>query len=125
VISEDWVVRYQNRWLQLERPSRPRVPAKSRVLVRENEAGEVAPSLSRAPSGIPRTEGGLDSASIAETQILHSCTRSSVEKKPISAHENTDHFSGLVKLQPGDISIVDKPGTLLMWYDRYGHSGCR
>jgi transposase len=42
VISEDWVVRYQNRLLQLERPSRPRVPAKSRVLVRENEAGELA-----------------------------------------------------------------------------------
>jgi hypothetical protein len=42
VVSEDWVVRYQNRLLQLERPSRPRVPAKSRVLVRENEAGEVA-----------------------------------------------------------------------------------
>ena len=42
VISEDWVVRYQNRLLQLERPSRPRVPTKSRVLVRENQAGELA-----------------------------------------------------------------------------------
>jgi hypothetical protein len=42
VISEDWVVRYQNRLLQLEWPSRPRVPAKSRVLVRENQAGDVA-----------------------------------------------------------------------------------
>jgi transposase len=42
VVSEDWVVRYKNRLLQLERPSRPRVPAKSRVLVRENEVGEVA-----------------------------------------------------------------------------------
>jgi transposase len=42
VISEDWVVRYQNRWLQLERPSRPRVATKSRVLVRENESGEIA-----------------------------------------------------------------------------------
>src|SRR5580700_492832 len=42
VVSEDWVVRYQNRLLQLERPSRPRVPAKSRVLVRENQAGELA-----------------------------------------------------------------------------------
>ena len=42
VVSEDWVVRYQNRLLPLERPSRPRVPAKSRVLVRENQAGEVA-----------------------------------------------------------------------------------
>jgi hypothetical protein len=42
VVSEDWVVRYQNRLLQLERPSRPRIPAKSRVLGRENQAGEVA-----------------------------------------------------------------------------------
>ena len=42
VVSQDWVVHYHNRLLQLERPSRPRVPAKSRVLVRENEAGEIA-----------------------------------------------------------------------------------
>ena len=42
MVSEDWVVRYQNRLLQLERPSRFRVPAKSCVLVRENQAGEVA-----------------------------------------------------------------------------------
>jgi hypothetical protein len=42
VVSEDWVVRYQNRLLQLERPSRPRIPANSRVRVRENQAGEVA-----------------------------------------------------------------------------------
>ena len=42
VVSEDWVVRYQNRLLQLERPSRPRIPAKSRVLVRENQVGEIA-----------------------------------------------------------------------------------
>jgi len=42
VVSEDWVVRYQNRLLQLERQSRHWAPAKSRVLVRENEAGEVA-----------------------------------------------------------------------------------
>ncbi len=42
VVSEDWVVRYNNRLLQLERQSRHWAPAKSRVLVRENEAGEVA-----------------------------------------------------------------------------------
>lgn len=42
VVSEDWVVRYQNRLLQLERQSRHWAPAKSRVLVRENEAGEIA-----------------------------------------------------------------------------------
>jgi transposase len=42
VVSEDWVVRYHSRLLQLERQSQYWAPAKSRVLVRENEAGEVA-----------------------------------------------------------------------------------
>src|SRR5712692_7200660 len=42
VVSEDWVVRYHNRVLQLERKSQHWAPGKSRVLVRENEAGEVA-----------------------------------------------------------------------------------
>jgi hypothetical protein len=42
VVSEDWVVRYNNRLLQLERQSRHWAPAKSRVRVRENQAGEIA-----------------------------------------------------------------------------------
>jgi hypothetical protein len=42
VVSEDWVVRYKNRLLQLERQSQHWAPAQSRVLVRENEAGEIA-----------------------------------------------------------------------------------
>ncbi len=42
VVSEDWVVHYKNRLLQLERQSQHWAPAKSRVRVRENEAGEVA-----------------------------------------------------------------------------------
>jgi hypothetical protein len=42
VVSEDWVVRYNNRLLQLERQSQHWAPSKSRVRVRENEAGEVA-----------------------------------------------------------------------------------
>jgi len=42
VVSADWVVRYHNRVLQLQRQSRHWAPAKSRVLVRENEAGELA-----------------------------------------------------------------------------------
>src|SRR5712664_2184307 len=41
VVSEDWVVRYKNRLLQLERHSQHWAPAKSRVLVRENEAGKI------------------------------------------------------------------------------------
>lgn len=42
VVSEDWVVRYQNRLLQLARQSRHWAPSRSRVVVRENEAGEIA-----------------------------------------------------------------------------------
>jgi len=42
VVSEDWVVRYKNRLLQLERQSQHWAPSRSRVLVRENEAGEIA-----------------------------------------------------------------------------------
>ena len=41
VVSEDWVVRYKNRLLQLERQSRHWAPSRSRVLVRENEAGKI------------------------------------------------------------------------------------
>ena len=42
VVSGDWVVSYQGKLLQLERQSRHYAPAKSRVRVRENEAGEIA-----------------------------------------------------------------------------------
>jgi transposase len=42
VLGEDWVVRYKNQLLQLERQSQHWAPAKSRVLVRENRAGEIA-----------------------------------------------------------------------------------
>lgn len=41
VVSEDWVVRYKNRLLQLERQSQHWAPSRSRVLVRENEAGTI------------------------------------------------------------------------------------
>jgi hypothetical protein len=42
VVSQDWVIRYKNRLLQLQRQSQHWAPAKSRVVVRENEAGEIA-----------------------------------------------------------------------------------
>jgi hypothetical protein len=41
-ISNDWVVRYQNRWFQLEPPSRHAVPAQDRVLVCEGRYGSLA-----------------------------------------------------------------------------------
>ena len=49
VVSEDWVVRYHNRLLQLERQSRHWAPARSRVWVRENEA------LPLPPHPLPRS----------------------------------------------------------------------
>ncbi|HLO08372.1 MAG TPA: hypothetical protein VK198_17115, partial [Terriglobales bacterium] len=56
-------------------------------------------------------------APIPETKILHPHGRSSVEKESLSTHEDADLFLGMVKLQPGATSIVDKAGTFLLWYD--------
>jgi transposase len=42
VVSDDWVVRYKKRLLQLQPETRHWAPAKSRVVVRENEAGAIA-----------------------------------------------------------------------------------
>ena len=42
VVSADWVVSYKGRLLQLARQSQHYAPARSRVLVRENQAGEIA-----------------------------------------------------------------------------------
>jgi transposase-like protein len=41
VVSQDWVVSYEGRLLQLERQSRHHAPARSRVLVRENRQAEI------------------------------------------------------------------------------------
>ena len=41
VLSLDWVVSYDGKLLQLERQSQHHAPAKSKVLVRENQAGEL------------------------------------------------------------------------------------
>ena len=41
-VSEDWVVRYHNRVLQLERQAQHWAPARSRVVVRESQTGEIA-----------------------------------------------------------------------------------
>jgi hypothetical protein len=57
-------------------------------------------------------------APIPKTEIVHPCGGSSVEKKSLSTNENTDIFIGMVKRQPGDISMVAKMGTFLMWYDK-------
>jgi hypothetical protein len=47
-----------------------------------------------------------------------------VEKESLSKHEDADLFLGMVKLQPGATSIVDKAGTFLLWYDTKSISAC-
>lgn len=42
VVSQDWVISYKGQLLQLERQSRHYAPARSRVVVRENQSGEIA-----------------------------------------------------------------------------------
>jgi transposase len=54
VVSEDWVVRYKNKLLQLQRQSQHWAPAKSRVRVRENEQGAIA--ITYREQSLPFTE---------------------------------------------------------------------
>ena len=121
VVSEDWVVRYKNRLLQLQRQSRagcreePGAGAgkrsrrsgdslsRARVCVfREGRRASTARSQGRgaAPSPAPPSPNP-NPASDADHPW---------RKESISEHEDADLFLGMVKLQPGDISIVDKRG---------------
>jgi len=36
----------------------------------------------------------------------------------LAADENPHFFRSMVKPKPGDISIVQKTGTFLLWYDK-------
>jgi len=54
MVSEDWVVRYKNKLLQLERQSQHWAPAKSQVRVRENEQGAIA--ITYRQQSLPFTE---------------------------------------------------------------------
>ena len=54
VVSEDWVVRYKSRLLQLEPQSQHWAPSRSRALVRENEAGQI--QISYRDLGLPFRE---------------------------------------------------------------------
>jgi transposase len=54
VVSEDWVVRYKNKLLQLQRQSQHWAPAKNRVRVRENEQGAIA--ITYREQSLPFTE---------------------------------------------------------------------
>ena len=133
MVSEDWVVRYKNRLLPPERHRQHWAPAKSRVLVRENEAGEVIIHYRGQRLGFRELKAastalgeGRDCpfprAPIPEPYAISSSptySPSSLATR-LAANENTGYFLGLVKPQPGDISIVENAGTFLLWYDKPG-----
>jgi hypothetical protein len=129
VVSADWVVRYNNRWLQWERQSQHWAPAKSRVLVRENEAGDVAIHYRgqrlrfrelKAASTVLGEGRGVAPAPAPPSPILRRSLPPAPNhpwRKGFSAKARALFIRGSMKPNPGDISIVDKTGTFLLWYD--------
>ncbi len=72
------------------------------------------------PSGTQSLAPAIWCKSIRSTSVP--CPAWSSNSSPpatclLAANENTGFFLGMVKPQPGDISIVDNAGTFLMWYD--------
>jgi hypothetical protein len=121
VLREDGVVRYKNRLLQLERQTQHWAPAQSRVLVRENQAGEIAIHYreQRLPSGFygeAQRKGRCPSPGtpIPKTQTQTCSGQQSSLAPRLAANENTGFFVGMVKPQPG---------TFLLWKSR-GHFYC-
>ena len=105
-MSEDWVVRYKNRLLQLERQSQHWAPSRSRVLVRENEAGQIAihyreqrlPFREVQRASTARSEGRGAAPSPAppspKPSPYFSRQTSSLAAKKISGHDDTNFFFG-------------------------------
>jgi hypothetical protein len=125
-------------WMRHCFAQRARGAPASRVLVRENEAGEVIIHYRGQRLGFRELKAastalgeGRDSAPsrapIPEPYAISSSPTDSPSSLAtrLAANENTGFFLGLVKPQPGDISIVDKPGTLLMCYDKAAFSSVR
>ena len=107
VVSEDWVVRYKNRLLQLERQSQHWAPSRSRVQVRENEAGQNPNhyreqslpfrEVQRASTARSEERGAAPSPAPPSPKPQSSASQSSLAAKTISGHEDTRFFFGMVK----------------------------
>ena len=105
-MSEDWVVRYKNRLLQLERQSQHWAPSRSRVRVRENEAGQIQINyreqslpfreVQRASTARSEERGAAPSPAPPSPKP-ESRQASSLAAKTISGHEDTRFFFGMVK----------------------------
>ena len=106
-MSADWVVRYKNRLSQLERQSQHWAPSRSRVLVRENEAGQIQIHYRCREQSLPFREIQRASparseergcpfprAPIPKTKFRQA---SPLAAKKISGHEDTSFFFDMVK----------------------------
>jgi hypothetical protein len=117
VVSEDWVVRYKNRVLQLERQTQHWAPAKSRVVVRQKESGEIAiyyrqqrspfRELPWASKSMSEGRGAASSpAPHPRNPGATSCSDNSPLTTRLAANENAAFFMGVVNYNQG---------TLLLW----------
>ena len=110
-------MRYKNSLLQLQRQSQHWAPSRSRVLVRENEAGQI--QISYREQSLPFRE--VNRASTARSEERWAAPSPAPSPKPssakllaakkISGHDDANFFFGMVKPQQG---------TFLLWTNR-GH----
>ena len=96
--------------------------------MRENEQGAIAityreqslPFTEIPASTQPRREGALPPSPHPHPRALRVLIQEAQQPitlgEKLAANENSGLFRH-VKTKSRDISIVDKPGTLLMWYD--------
>ena len=99
MVSADWVVRYKNKLLQLERQSRHWAPAKSRVRVRENEQGAIAIHLSRAVSALHRDPRRLRHSRAGEGAL------------PLPPHPHPRALRVLIQEAQQPITLGEKAGS--------------
>ncbi len=81
VVSNDWVVRYQNRWLQISQASSPYVSAGAKVTVREQSDGSL-----RLVYGGRRLEWQEFVPPAAKPKVRPAVTVRSVHVKPAADH---------------------------------------
>jgi len=114
VVSEDWVVHYQNRLLQLERQTQHWAPGQDSGAGAGKRSRRSCAALSRSASQVPRADGGFSRAPIPQTTPPRSSNSGSSLETRLSAKKHAHLFRGGMAPQPGDIS---------MWTNR-GHFYC-
>lgn len=138
VLSNDWVIRYDTRYLLLARQSH-QAPARSTVLVRENAAGAIElryrgrvvrwreipappvpsprPPAARPPARIA-APCGADPALITRGAVATTNARSGRSRRGArnDTHRPVD-AAGVHRPSPGDISVSVRTGTFLFRFD--------